>query len=107
MCIVISCKYYLKRNLNSINFLEDKFKCPVGWSDHTVDQLLIYSAINNHLADYVELHVDLDGDGWENQSEIIVGSPNDIKNLMNYLKNEVVIEGLYNKESQEEYKEKI
>ena len=94
-------------NLNSINFLRDKFKCPVGWSDHTVNQLLIYSAINNHLADYVELHVDLDGEGWENQSGNHCWMPNDIKNLMNYLKNEVVIEGLYNKKvSKEEYKER-
>ena len=95
-------------NLNSINFLRDKFKCPVGWSDHTVNQLLIYSAINNHLADYVELHVDLDGEGWENQSGNHCWMPNDIKNLMNYLKNEVVIEGLYNKKvSKEEYKRKF
>ena len=32
-------------NLNSIDFLKKKLNCEVGWSDHTVNPLVIYSAI--------------------------------------------------------------
>ena len=32
-------------NLQSIKFLKKKFKCPVGWSDHTVNPLIILNAI--------------------------------------------------------------
>ena len=52
-------------NLNSINFLRKKFGCPVGWSDHTVNPLIIYNAIKYQKADIVELHFDLEGYGWE------------------------------------------
>ena len=80
-------------NLNSIDFLRKKFNCEIGWSDHTVNQLLVYSAIKNHKASYVELHVDLDGKGWENIGGKHCWLPNQIDNLMNYIKNEKKIDG--------------
>jgi len=94
-------------NLNSIKFLKKKFNCDVGWSDHTVNQLLIYSAVKNQNSNYVELHVDLDGKGWENIGGEHCWSPKKIKNLMNYLKNEKRINGsLSKKVSKEEKKER-
>ena len=33
-------------NLQSIKFLKKKFKCSVGWSDHTVNSLIILNAQN-------------------------------------------------------------
>ena len=84
-------------NLNSIDFLRKKFNCEIGWSDHTVNQLLVYSAIKNHKASYVELHVDLDGKGWENKSGKHCWLPNHINNLINYIKNEKKIDGQFKK----------
>ena len=84
-------------NLNSINFLKKKFRYQVGWSDHTVNELLVYSAVKNHDADYVELHVDIDGKGWENKGGKHCWLPNKVEKLMNYLNNENKIDGLYNK----------
>ena len=84
-------------NLNSIDFLRKKFKCHVGWSDHTVSELLVYSAIKNHQADYVELHIDIDGKGWENIGGEHCWLPDKLKKLMNYLKNEKKIDGFFDK----------
>ena len=80
-------------NLNSITFLKNKFNCEVGWSDHTVSDLIIYSAVNKQKANYIELHVDIDDQGWENISGNHCWSPNRIKNLMDFLNNEKSING--------------
>ena len=94
-------------NLNSIKFLKNRFNCEVGWSDHTVNELLVYSAVNRQNADYVELHVDIDGKGWENIGGQHCWSPNKIKNLMEYLNNEKKIDGGYFKKiSKAEYQER-
>ena len=84
-------------NLNSINFLKKIFNCDVGWSDHTVNPLLIYSAIKNHNANYIELHVDLDGKGWESMGGQHCWLPSQVKNLMSYLSNEKKIDGIFGK----------
>ena len=85
-------------NLKSIDFLRKKFHCPVGWSDHTVNPLIVYNAIKRHKADFVELHFDLDGLGWEEkEGGHHCWLPNDIKKMMNYLNNEKVIEGTFKK----------
>ena len=65
--------------------------------DHTVNELLVYSAVNKQKADYIELHVDIDGKGWENIGGQHCWSPNKIKNLMEYLSNEKKIDGGYYK----------
>ena len=80
-------------NLRSIKFLSDKFNCEVGWSDHTKNSLLVFDAITNFSAKYIEFHFDLnDGKGLESQ----IGhcwKPNEIYNLTNYIKNKKIIEG--------------
>ena len=94
-------------NLNSIKFLKNKFNCEVGWSDHTVNDLLIYSAVRNQKADYIELHIDIDGKGWENIGSQHCWSPYKIKNLMEYLNNEKKINGSHHKKiSKEENRER-
>lgn len=84
-------------NLKSITFMRKKFKCEVGWSDHTVNQILIYSAVKNYGASLVEFHFDLDGKGWEYKSGKHCWLPNQIAPLINYLNNEKKINGFYGK----------
>lgn len=84
-------------NLKSIKFMKKKFKCEVGWSDHTVNPILIYSAIKNYGASLVEFHIDLDGKGWEYKSGKHCWLPNQIAPLINYLNNEKKINGFFGK----------
>ena len=49
-------------NLNSIPYLKN-FKTNVGWSDHTVNSLLIYKLYKDFNVKLFELHFDLDGKG--------------------------------------------
>ena len=87
----------LSCNLNSIDFLRKKFNCEVGWSDHTVNELLIYSAIKNHKASFVELHIDIDGKGWESVSSGHCWLPGQLDKLLFFLKNEKKINGEFDK----------
>lgn len=85
-------------NLRSIDFLKSKFKCKVGWSDHTVNPLVIYNVIKKHKADLIELHFDLDGEGWEEkEGNHHCWLPRDIKKVFSYLKNENLIQGNFKK----------
>ena len=94
-------------NLNSIDFLRKKFNCEVGWSDHTVNELLVYSAIKNHKASFVELHVDIDGKGWENVSGNHCWMPKQLEKLMTFTKEEKKVDGNFGKNfSFEEKKER-
>lgn len=52
-------------NLKSISFLKQKTKCNVGWSDHTVNPLIINSAIEDFGASTIEFHLDIDKKGYE------------------------------------------
>ena len=52
-------------NFKIYTIFRKKFKCPVGWSDHAVNPLIIFNAIKYQKADLIELHLDLDGNGWE------------------------------------------
>ena len=81
-------------NLNSINFLRKKFGCPVGWSDHTVNPLIIYNAIKYQKADIVELHFDLEGYGWEEkEGNHHCWLPKDLQKMINYIDNENLVIG--------------
>lgn len=81
-------------NLQSIKFLKKKFKCPVGWSDHTVNPLIILNAIKYQNAEIIELHFDLDGFGWEEkEGNHHCWLPQDLQKLMIYINNEKQIEG--------------
>ena len=35
-------------NLNSFKFLKKKYKLEIGWSDHSVDELLIYKIYKDY-----------------------------------------------------------
>lgn len=52
-------------NLAAIETLRARFGCPVGWSDHTGSDEVVVRAVARWDASDVELHVDLDGTGFE------------------------------------------
>ena len=52
-------------NLAAIETLRGRFGCPVGWSDHTGSEEVIVRAVTRWNASDVELHIDLDGAGFE------------------------------------------
>jgi sialic acid synthase SpsE len=52
-------------NLAAIATLRDACKCPVGWSDHSVDAGVIYRAVHRWGASMIEFHLDLEGRGSE------------------------------------------
>lgn len=52
-------------NLNVISKLREQYKIETGWSDHTVSDAVINSAVLGEKASLVELHLDLDGLGAE------------------------------------------
>ena len=52
-------------NLSAIKTLRDKFNCKVGWSDHTVNPVVLSQAICMWKAEYVEFHLDIEGNGEE------------------------------------------
>ena len=95
-------------NLKSITYLKKKFNCPVGWSDHTVNPLIIFNAIKYQKADLIELHLDLDGNGWEQkEGNHHCWLPSDCKKMMSYLNNEKAVEGIMKKSySREELDER-
>lgn len=83
-------------NLKSILYLKKVFKCKVGWSDHTKEPLIIYSAIRKFNSEIVEFHFDLDKKGWEFK-EGHCWLPHEIKKVITYLKSEKKIDGEFNK----------
>jgi sialic acid synthase SpsE len=52
-------------NLAAIGDLRDRFGVPVGWSDHSCSEQVIRRAISRWDASDIEVHLDLDGDGYE------------------------------------------
>jgi N-acetylneuraminate synthase len=52
-------------NLAAIGTLRKRFGCPVGWSDHTGESAVVEQAVIRWKATDVELHIDLDGAGFE------------------------------------------
>ncbi|MEI8349167.1 MAG: N-acetylneuraminate synthase family protein [Candidatus Omnitrophota bacterium] len=52
-------------NLAVINTLRDKFRCKVGWSDHTVSDIVLFRAVYTWNAEIIEFHFDLDTKGRE------------------------------------------
>ncbi len=83
-------------NLASIGLMRTKFKCSIGWSDHTVDQDVILRAVNHWGAEDIELHFDLDGKGFEAG----VGHcwlPKESKNLINKINKNNTMDGTFKK----------
>jgi N-acetylneuraminate synthase len=52
-------------NLSAIETMRNHFNCPVGWSDHSVSEAVIYSSILSYGASVVEFHLDIDDRGVE------------------------------------------
>jgi len=52
-------------NLAAIGALRDRFAVPVGWSDHSCSEQVIRRAVSRWGASDVEVHLDLDGYGYE------------------------------------------
>ena len=85
-------------NLKSIDYLRKKFRCPVGWSDHTVIPLIIYDAIKHQKAEIIELHFDLEGYGWEEkEGNHHCWLPKDLKKMISYIENEKLVMGSFKK----------
>lgn len=55
-------------NLAAIDTLRKSTGCPAGWSDHSVNEGVIYRAVHRWGAVMVEFHLDLDGRGAEFQA---------------------------------------
>jgi len=54
-----------KCNLAAIDTLRNRFKCKVGWSDHSVSAAVLFRAVHHFGASVVEFHLDLEGEGEE------------------------------------------
>jgi sialic acid synthase SpsE len=52
-------------NLAAIAALRDRFGVPVGWSDHSCCERVVRRAVAHWRASDVEVHLDLDGGGYE------------------------------------------
>ena len=52
-------------NLAAIGTLASRYGCPVGWSDHSVSDAVIFRAVHHWGASMIEFHLDLDGHGEE------------------------------------------
>jgi N-acetylneuraminate synthase len=56
-------------NLAAIETLRQRFGFLVGWSDHTVSDGVINAAVFGQSASMIEMHIDLDGKGFEFESQ--------------------------------------
>ena len=64
----------------------------IGWSDHTVDQMVVERAIGRWAASAVELHFDLEGEGMEGKMGHC-WRPEDVKVLIDHTQRWSVIDG--------------
>ena len=98
----------METNLNSFKFLKKKYKLEIGWSDHSVDELLIYKIYKDYNISLFELHFDLDGKGWESKMGKHCWTYDKLKNLKRFIQNEKQIEGKFTKSfSIKEKKERL
>lgn len=79
-------------NLSAINSIRNKTKLNVGWSDHSKNPLVIQRVIQKWKSNYVEMHIDLDGKGYEYKSGHC-WLPKDAKNLIDFIQNTNLIDG--------------
>jgi len=94
-------------NLKSITYLRKKLKCDIGWSDHTVNPLVINSAIEEFGSTMIEFHLDIDKKGYE-YSQGHCWTPETIFPLINFYKNKKKIIGKNHKKySKDEKKERL
>lgn len=80
-------------NLSAIKTLKKETRLDVGWSDHSANKLVVYKAIEKWGASYVEMHLDLDGKGYEYKKDGHCWLPKDAKDLINFIKLNKMIDG--------------
>ena len=81
---------------DSIKYLSKKLNLEVGWSDHTKNPMLINEIIDNFNVKTIEMHIDLDGKGFEaNKGHCWM--PNDLSLLKDFLSNKKKMYGNYKK----------
>jgi len=89
-----------KVNLLSIKFLKDRYKCPVGYSDHTIgSDISLAAAIMG--ADIIEKHFTLSKD-QEGGDHALSADPDELKGLINAIRKIETSIGDYNKSIIEE-----
>ena len=80
-------------NLSAINTLRKKTKLDIGWSDHSANSLVVYKAIEKWKASFVEMHLDLDGKGFEYKKNGHCWLPENTKKLISFIKKDKLIDG--------------
>ena len=95
-------KHY-NANLNFINTMKEKFQkfqtdanIKYGWSDHTVDESVIYRSVNKFDCNFIEFHLDLDGKGSEFDSGHC-WLPDQISHVINNINKSIESDGNKNK----------
>lgn len=84
-------------NLSAIKTMQDSFNCSVGWSDHSVNPVVISQAINEWGAEIIEFHLDIEGNGEEFKTGHC-WLPYDIQKVINATKNITKMNGSGKKE---------
>lgn len=79
-------------NLSIIDTLRKKFKKNIGWSDHTVNENVIFRAFHRWDIRDFELHYDLDGKGYEFKSGHC-WLPSQAKKLINNIRESLKLDG--------------
>ena len=79
-------------NLSAIDTIRKKTNLQVGWSDHSSNSLVIYKAIEKWKASYIEMHIDLDGKGFEYKSGHC-WLPAETKKIINFVRKQKLIDG--------------
>lgn len=69
-------------NLSAIKTIREHTGCDVGWSDHTVSDLVILNSILKWGASIIEFHMDIDGNGYEYESDGHCWLPDQIGNII-------------------------
>lgn len=79
-------------NLSAIQTLRKKTDLTIGWSDHSASSLVVFKAIEKWKAEYIEMHIDLDGKGFEYKSGHC-WLPQYAKELINFVKKDKIVDG--------------
>ena len=79
-------------NLSAIKTIRDNFNCNVGWSDHSVNPVVISHAISKWGAKCIEFHLDIEGEGEEFKTGHC-WLPIEIKKVIDATKNLQIIDG--------------
>jgi N-acetylneuraminate synthase len=79
-------------NLRAIQEMSIRYGVDVGWSDHTVSRSVISRAVHRFGATVIEMHIDLEGTGFEFESGHC-WLPNQAKDLILEIREGVVADG--------------